>query len=140
MPSKNTFFTTCEDCLGLGKKKRRIKKSVRLRYQSDLAIFEKSNGQGSAPVRPEAHLYTCPTCGGSGLAACEHQPLPDTENLPHIAIIGGGIGGVDVDALAGDRGTGQRQRQQQGREQGGQELHGGLLGVGSVRRRRGATR
>jgi len=94
MPSKNTFFTTCEDCLGLGKKKRRIKKSVRLRYQSDLAIFEKSNGQGSAPVRLEAHLYTCPTCGGSGLAACEHQPLPDTENLPHIAIIGGGIGGV----------------------------------------------
>jgi salicylate hydroxylase len=94
MPSKNTFFTTCEDCIGLGKKKRRIKKSMRLRYQSDLAIFEKSNGEGSAPVRPEAHLYTCPTCGGSGLAACEHQPLPDTENLPHIAIIGGGIGGV----------------------------------------------
>lgn len=94
MPNKTPCFTTCQECLGLGKKKRRIKKSVRLRYQSDLEIFEKTNGKGTAPVRPEAHLYTCPVCLGSGLIPSDRSPAADTEHLPHVAIIGGGIGGV----------------------------------------------
>ena len=94
MPSKSPCFTTCKDCGGLGKKKRRIKKSVKLRYQSELEIFEKKNGEGTPPLRPEAPLYTCPTCFGSGLIAADEFPIPDTENLPHVAIIGGGIGGV----------------------------------------------
>lgn len=94
MSIKTPCFTTCEDCGGLGKKKRRIKKSVKLRYQSELEIFEKTNGEGTAPIRPEAHLYTCPTCSGSGLISADEFPVADTDNLPHVAIIGGGIGGV----------------------------------------------
>ena len=94
MPNKTPCFTTCQECLGLGKKKRRMKKSVRLRYQSDLEIFEKTNGKGTAPVRPEANLYTCPVCLGSGLIPSDRSPAADTEHLPHVAIIGGGIGGV----------------------------------------------
>ncbi len=87
-------FTTCPNCMGLGKKKRRIKKSLRLRYLSELELFEKNNGEGIAPIRPEAPLYTCPTCFGSGLISSEDFPTPDKENYPHVAIIGGGIGGV----------------------------------------------
>ncbi|QDP84498.1 FAD-dependent monooxygenase [Chryseobacterium sp. SNU WT5] len=85
---------TCIDCQGLGKKKRRIKKSIRLRYQVALAEFEKSNGEIPPPIRPEAQSYTCESCSGSGLIASENFPVPNTENYPHVAIIGGGIGGV----------------------------------------------
>lgn len=94
MPTNQTYFSVCKECSGLGRKKRRIKKSARLRYQDDLEIFEKKNREGTAPIRPEAHWYICPDCAGSGLLPSEHFPIPDTENLPHVAIIGGGIGGV----------------------------------------------
>jgi hypothetical protein len=52
--------------------------------------FEKSNGEGTAPIRPKAHLDSFV---GSGLVAAISPPIPDTENYPHVAIIGGGIGG-----------------------------------------------
>ena len=94
MQTKKPSFTICADCQGLGKKKRRIKKSVKLRYQSELEHFEKTNSRGTAPARPEAHLYVCPACSGSGLISADCFPAPDTDNLPHIAIIGAGIGGV----------------------------------------------
>lgn len=94
MQTKTPCFTICTECQSLGKKKRRIKKSLRLRYQSELEIFEKTNGEGIAPTRPEAHLYVCPTCSGSGLTPSDTFPTPDTENLPRVAIIGAGIGGV----------------------------------------------
>ena len=89
-----TCWTACPDCLGLGKKKRRIRKSVRLRYQKELEAFEKTDGRGKAPVHPVPHLYSCTNCSGSGLIPSEHFPAPDHENFPHVAISGGGIGGV----------------------------------------------
>ncbi|WHF51556.1 NAD(P)/FAD-dependent oxidoreductase [Chryseobacterium gotjawalense] len=94
MEKEKTSWTVCPDCQGLGKQKRRIKKSARLRYQSELEAFAKNNPEGTAPVRPEASLYMCPKCAGSGIIPSEHFPLPDIENYPHVAIIGGGIGGV----------------------------------------------
>ncbi len=54
--------------------------------------FEKQGG--TAPDRPSGHLSSCPSCCGSGLIAADHPPVADTENYPHVAIIGGGIGGV----------------------------------------------
>lgn len=89
-----TCFTACPECQGIGKKKSRIKKSVRLRYEAALDSFEKSATGEIAPLRPQAHLSSCQQCSGSGLVASENFPVPDTENLPHVAIIGGGIGGV----------------------------------------------
>ena len=94
MGNEKTTWNFCPDCQGLGKQKRRIKKSLRLRYQSELEVFEKSAGEGKAPVRPVAQLYICPTCSGSGLIPAENTPVPDIKNYPHVAIIGGGIGGV----------------------------------------------
>jgi len=88
----------CPACEGFGRKSRRLRKKVRLRYQRELQEFEKNNGEGTAPVRPERHLDNCLMCNGSGLELSEMDPFfykePDTENYPHIAIIGGGIGGV----------------------------------------------
>jgi 2-polyprenyl-6-methoxyphenol hydroxylase-like FAD-dependent oxidoreductase len=87
-------WTVCPECKGQGKKSRRISKKVRLQYQMAVEQFEKSNGEGIAPVRPKAHLDSCTNCSGSGLVAAEIPPTADAENYPHIAIIGGGIGGV----------------------------------------------
>jgi len=87
-------WTTCPECLGRGKKSRRIRKKVKLRYQKALDEFEKTKGEGTAPVPPKGHLDSCSNCSGSGLVPAAFAPIADTENYPHVAIIGGGIGGV----------------------------------------------
>jgi 2-polyprenyl-6-methoxyphenol hydroxylase-like FAD-dependent oxidoreductase len=88
------IWTVCPECKGQGKKSRRIGKKVRLQYQMAVELFEKSNSEGTFPVRPKAHLDSCLNCSGSGLVAAMSAPIPDSENYPHVAIIGGGIGGV----------------------------------------------
>lgn len=89
-----TSWTSCTECQGRGKKSRRIRKKVRLRYQAAQAAFEETNKEGTAPQKPKGHLETCLNCSGSGLLAATHPPAADHENYPHIAIVGGGIGGV----------------------------------------------
>ncbi len=89
-----TNWTICPECLGRGKKSRRLRKKVKLRYQKELDQFEKTKEDGTAPVPPKRHLDSCSNCTGSGLLAAENNPIPDTKNYPHIAIIGAGIGGV----------------------------------------------
>lgn len=87
-------WTMCQECKGQGKKSRRLSKKVRLLYQTAVEQFEKTNGEGTAPVRPKAPLYPCPTCSGSGLVAAACPTAVNKENYPHVAIIGAGIGGV----------------------------------------------
>jgi 2-polyprenyl-6-methoxyphenol hydroxylase-like FAD-dependent oxidoreductase len=89
-------WTICLECKGQGKKSRRINKKVRLHYLQEVEQFNKSNGDGTAPIRPKAHLDSCTNCFGSGLVPSMSPPIADTENYPHVAIIGGGIGGVAV--------------------------------------------
>lgn len=84
----------CEECFGTGKKYRRPRKKARLLYKLACAAFEKSKGETPLPIRPISQPYLCITCKGSGLLASANPPQADTENLPHVAIIGGGIGGV----------------------------------------------
>lgn len=91
---KKTNWTICPECQGRGKMSQRLPKKVRLRYQNALDQFEKSNGEGIAPVRPKAPLFLCSNCSGSGLIRSESHPIANTENYPHVAIIGGGIGGI----------------------------------------------
>ncbi|WP_082830897.1 FAD-dependent oxidoreductase [Cochleicola gelatinilyticus] len=84
----------CPECKGRGKKRRRLRKKVRLRYQRALDYFEKTQSEGIAPVRPQGDLYLCTNCSGSGLLSSNSHPTADKENYPHVAIIGGGIGGT----------------------------------------------
>lgn len=94
MEKKETNWEICPECQGRGKKSQRLSKKVRLQYQTELDQFEKSKSEGPAPVRPKAHLYLCLKCSGSGLLRSCTPPVVTKENYPHVAIIGGGIGGV----------------------------------------------
>lgn len=94
MENEEASWIICEECLGRGKKSRKFKKKVQLRFQMELDQFEKNKGEGTAPVRPNRHLSLCLNCGGSGLVHSAGPPIADKENYPHVAIIGGGIGGV----------------------------------------------
>ena len=93
---KNTTarWTICPECQGRGKKSRGLNKKTRDRYLIELDQFEKKMHIGTAPVLPKGHLYSCLNCNGSGLIPATIPPIADKENYPHIAIIGGGIGGV----------------------------------------------
>lgn len=91
---KEVIWTICPKCYGSGKKRQRLRKKVRLQYHRELAEFEKTKGVGKAPIRPKGHLSSCLYCNGSGLISGTSHPVTDAENYPHIAIIGGGIGGV----------------------------------------------
>jgi 2-polyprenyl-6-methoxyphenol hydroxylase-like FAD-dependent oxidoreductase len=87
-------WTNCQECQGRGKKSRGLPKKVRLSYQLECDQFEKNKNEGITPVRPKGHLYSCLNCNGSGLLQSTNHPIADKENYPHVAIIGGGIGGV----------------------------------------------
>jgi len=68
-----TYKTVCKECNGIGKKKQRVRKT-----SSSKRII----------------LKPCLNCSGSGLTVSENQIVPNTDEFPHIAIIGGGIGGT----------------------------------------------
>ena len=92
--NEKTSWAMCPECKGRGKKSRRLRKKVRLKYQAELELFKKKNGEGAPPMRPKKTHYPCINCSGSGLIHANSHPVPDKENHPHIAIIGGGIGGT----------------------------------------------
>jgi len=88
------YWGLCLDCQGRGKKSKRIRKKAKLQYQRDLAAFTQQGAQGLPPTKPKGHLDACKTCNGSGLLARDEPLIADKEHYPHVAIIGGGIGGV----------------------------------------------
>ncbi|WP_413512293.1 FAD-dependent oxidoreductase [Myroides odoratus] len=86
----------CKACQGFGKKsKGRSKKSKykqqeltnQLKGEVDLEISKETSV--SAP-----HLYTCSKCLGSGILPSDRPLVADYDKYPHVAIIGGGIGGI----------------------------------------------
>jgi 2-polyprenyl-6-methoxyphenol hydroxylase-like FAD-dependent oxidoreductase len=90
--NEEVVWTSCPECLGQGKKSGRLRKKVRLHYQNAVDEFEKT--KETAPVRPNNPLLLCSNCNGTGLIHAPKFPEADKENFPHVAIIGGGIGGV----------------------------------------------
>lgn len=91
---KEAYWTICPKCYGRGRKNMRLRKKSRLSYQIAINEFEKTRGEGTTSVRPKITQYLCDNCGGSGLIPATSHPIADSENYPHVAIIGAGIGGV----------------------------------------------
>lgn len=87
-------YSSCPTCLGHGKVTRRLRKKVRLHYQKKLDQYQKNKYQSTPPIKPSSPIVPCTECSGSGVVSTPSHPLPDTINYPHVAIIGGGIGGT----------------------------------------------
>lgn len=94
MENKKKYWTTCPKCCGLGKKYLKLRKESRLRYQIAMNEFEKKQAEEKASIRPKITQYLCNNCCGSGLISTTSCPVADSEDYPHIAIIGAGIGGM----------------------------------------------
>jgi hypothetical protein len=87
-------WAICPECEGRGKKSRKFKKKAREHLQQEIEHYEKLKAEGKDVLRPNKHLYTCEHCNGSGLMATTALPVEVNAHFPHVAIIGGGIGGV----------------------------------------------
>jgi 2-polyprenyl-6-methoxyphenol hydroxylase-like FAD-dependent oxidoreductase len=92
--NKENHWIICQNCKGNSKKRKSLRKNIRINYQNALDLFEKTDSGGIAPVRPKGQLSTCTNCKGSGLVTSTNKPLINKEKYPHVAIIGGGIGGI----------------------------------------------
>jgi salicylate hydroxylase len=92
--NKEAYWTICPKCYGHGKKNNKLRKKSSIRYQIAIKEFEKAKGKGMVLTRPKVTQYLCDNCGGSGLISATNHPRADSENYPHVAIIGAGIGGV----------------------------------------------
>lgn len=94
MENKEAYWTICPKCYGRGKKNMRLRRKSKLRYQEAMNAFEKTQNEGEIAVRPKITQYLCDNCTGSGLIPAPSHPPVHSENYPHVAIIGAGIGGV----------------------------------------------
>jgi len=87
-------YSSCPSCNGRGKLTRKLKKKTRLHYQKKLEQYKTNKYQSAPPIKPSSPLIPCADCSGSGVTPATSHRLPDTINFPHVAIIGGGIGGT----------------------------------------------
>jgi 2-polyprenyl-6-methoxyphenol hydroxylase-like FAD-dependent oxidoreductase len=91
MENATQNWTTCLDCEGRGKKSRRIRGKARHNKKGG---SEQSKSEDFIPPTPRYYIEPCSNCNASGLIQSDTPPIIDKENYPHIAIIGGGIGGT----------------------------------------------
>lgn len=103
MKQNDTFWVVCPDCNGQGKKKYKLSKKAKRRFDIATAKYEKLISKGVSAKPPIRTLYVCPNCDGSGLITSKNPPIID-ENYPHISIIGGGISGVALAIACKHRG------------------------------------
>ncbi|MXV37888.1 FAD-dependent monooxygenase [Flavobacteriaceae bacterium Ap0902] len=99
------YWQVCPKCKGLGKKRQKVRKSVKLKYQKALEEFHLSNSNFlSPPTQPKASFIACPYCKGKGLIEADNFLKSDFKNFPKIAIIGAGIGGAALAVACEHRG------------------------------------
>ena len=80
--STNSSYTACTKCRGEGKLRKPLSKKARFQ-----AKRQKTN---VVPPPPPPTMVPCMVCSGSGLV----EGVPSPPSGPHIAIVGGGLGGL----------------------------------------------
>ena len=103
-PINRDYWCICEKCKGMGQLNKRLRKKIRLAYKNALAAYLKNPQIGIEPIKPKSIFEKCKLCEGSGLIKTQTAPVADTENYPHISIIGAGIGGVALGVACLHRG------------------------------------
>jgi len=93
----------CSTCHGTGRVLRRpTNRRVRL-YKAALAAFE-ANQTTERPLPLVKNPERCADCAGTGLVRTTKATPIDAEQYPHVAIIGGGIGGAALAVACMHRG------------------------------------
>jgi 2-polyprenyl-6-methoxyphenol hydroxylase-like FAD-dependent oxidoreductase len=92
--AERPHWTICLKCHGQGKIPREPSKKKYHLFQIELGNYETSGCVGAAPHPPAKNVDVCFHCAGSGLVSSENAVVADSKKYPHIAIIGGGIGGA----------------------------------------------
>ncbi len=82
-------WTICNECEGKGKQNRLVKVTPKKDHYSTSKLAEIDFA-----VIYKSHLENCLKCQGKGLLPSANPPKPNEIDYPHVAIIGGGIGGV----------------------------------------------
>jgi salicylate hydroxylase len=94
MENEGPIWTTCKECEGRGKKSRRIRTKALHKKKIGSTQLDTTKLEELTPEPPKYYIEPCLNCSGSGLVDATSPTLIDKENYPHIAIIGGGIGGI----------------------------------------------
>lgn len=94
-----THSISCPSCNGQGQKSQGISKRKMQRYEAALKKFKENDLPIDTLKKPESSIQLCSVCEGTGLINTDNRPQPNHTKYPHVAIIGGGIGGVAL-ALA----------------------------------------
>jgi len=87
-------YKPCVICEGRWKITLPIWRRARRRYARDLNKFQQWIAGFIKPKALKAQIDICRACSGSWLLLSDNFPEIDTNNYPHIAIIGGGIWGT----------------------------------------------
>lgn len=87
-------FKPCATCKWQWKIALPIWKRARRRYERQLSKFNSGLAWIIKPKTLKAKIDICCVCNGSGLELSNNFPKEDTDNYPHVAIVGGGIGGI----------------------------------------------
>lgn len=88
-----SFYKPCLKCQSRGKIAA-ISKWAQNRYRKRLKLFEEGQIGATKPKALLPHVDNCKYCAGSGLVLSENFPETESDIYPHVAIIGGGIGGM----------------------------------------------
>ncbi|MBP6925618.1 MAG: FAD-dependent monooxygenase [Candidatus Pacebacteria bacterium] len=91
--AKQSNWTICPECHGLGRIARNPSRRRLYLYQIALATFKMNPDTEVEPKPLHKNMDVCFPCAGSGLVASDCV-TPIHAHYPHVAIIGGGIGGV----------------------------------------------
>ena len=96
MKSEEVHWTICPDCQGRGKKRKRLRKKVKLHFRRELDQFEKTNSEGTAPVRPKGYLDKCPNCKGSGVIKSFESQSIEIVRLLSLASAGKNVKKIEL--------------------------------------------
>jgi salicylate hydroxylase len=91
-------LTVCSKCRGEGKIIQIASKKARKRHK-----LSDQQQQQAPPLRIDG----CKICGGSGLVDLQQDEdfsIPAKDNMPHVAIVGGGLGGLALGVACRHRG------------------------------------
>lgn len=83
------YWSICKDCEGKGKQNRLVKVAPKKEHFS---VYQQADNE--FVVIYKTHLENCPKCTGKGILPAITSPSFNEIDYPHVAIIGGGIGGV----------------------------------------------